>query len=69
MHVAIFSCNYPSTARPFASTFVQQIVRALARNNVKCSVISPISIFARRFGKLDNFNCRQGNKIVNVSQM
>jgi len=52
MHIAIISGSYPSSAKPIAVPFVQQIVRAMACLQARCSVISPVSVFSRRFGKL-----------------
>jgi len=51
-HVAFISSGYPSTLYPNKSTFVQQLIRAIVRMGIKCSVINPISIFDRRYGKL-----------------
>ena len=54
MHNIVFvSSNYPSGPRPSSGTFVQQTVRAIARRGVKCSVISPVSVFHRRYGRFD----------------
>ena len=53
-HIAFISSNYPSISYPNKGTFVQQLVRAIARTGIKCSVISPVSIFNRRFGNLPN---------------
>ena len=51
-HIAFISSNYPSTLYPNKGTFVQQLVRGIARMGIKCSVINPVSIFDRRHGKL-----------------
>ncbi|MDQ7786441.1 MAG: glycosyltransferase [Thermodesulfovibrionales bacterium] len=52
-HVVFVSSNYPSNALPFHGTFVRQLVLGIARLGVKCSVISPASIFQRRYGDFD----------------
>ncbi len=51
-HVAFISSNYPSISYPNKYIFVQQLVRAIARIGIKCTIISPVSIFDRRYGKL-----------------
>jgi len=51
-HIAFISSSYPSTLYPNKSTFVQQLIRSIARMGIKCSVINPVSIFDRRHGKL-----------------
>ena len=51
-HIAFISSNYPSTLYPNNGTFVQQLIRAIARIGIKCTIISPVSIFNRRHGKL-----------------
>jgi glycosyltransferase involved in cell wall biosynthesis len=52
-HIVFISSNYPSSSRPFNGTFVRQLVLAFARLGIKCTVISPVSIFHRRYGKFD----------------
>lgn len=52
-HLVFISSNYPSKSRPYYGTFVRQLVIGIARLGVKCSVISPVSIFQRRYGKFD----------------
>lgn len=52
-HIVFISSNYPSKSRPFCGTFVRQLVLGMARLGVKCSVINPVSIFHRRYGKFD----------------
>ena len=52
-HIVIISSNYPSKAHPNYGIFVQQLVRAFARIDIKCKVISPMSTFDIRYGKLD----------------
>lgn len=52
-HIVFVSSNYPSRARPHCGTFVRQLVRSIAIAGIKCSVISPVSIFDRRYGKFD----------------
>ena len=52
-HIVFVSSNYPSKSRQATGTFVQQLVQAIARIGIKCSVINPVSIFDRRFGKFD----------------
>lgn len=52
-HIVFVSSNYPTITRPSKGTFVQQIVRAIARRGIKCSVINPLSVFDRRYGRLD----------------
>lgn len=52
MHIVFVTSNYPYESRPYRGTFVQQLVRAIARTGVKCSVICPLSVLERRFGKL-----------------
>lgn len=54
LHIVFVSSNYPSSSQPSRGTFVQQIVRAIARRGVKCSVISPVSIFDIRHGRPDS---------------
>lgn len=51
-HIAFICSNYPSTLYPNKGTFVQQLVKAVARIGIKCTIISPVSIFDRRYGKL-----------------
>ena len=51
-HITFISSNYPSISYPNKYIFVQQLVRAIARTGIKCSVISPVSIFDRRYRKL-----------------
>ncbi len=51
-HITFISSNYPSISYPNKYIFVQQLVRAIARTGIKCSVISPVSIFDKRYGKL-----------------
>ena len=50
MRLIFVTGNYPSIARPFEGTFVQQFVWAMARQGNNCIVIKPTSIFARRHG-------------------
>jgi len=51
-HVVFITSNYPSEARPACGTFVRQLVFAIANQGVKCSVISPVSVFdVMRFGE------------------
>jgi glycosyltransferase involved in cell wall biosynthesis len=52
-HILFISSNYPSKSRPFCGTFVRQLVLGITRLGVKCSVINPVSIFHRRYGKFD----------------
>jgi glycosyltransferase involved in cell wall biosynthesis len=52
-HIVFISSNYPSKTRPFQGVFLQNLIREIARNGVQCSVISPVSIFDRRYGKID----------------
>lgn len=52
-HIVFISSNYPSKSRPHCGTFVHQLVRSIAGSGVKCSVISPVSIFDRKYGKFD----------------
>lgn len=51
-HIVFIASNYPSTLYPNKGTFVQQLVRGIARMGIKCSVINPVSIFDRRHGRL-----------------
>ena len=51
MHIIFVTGNYPSSARPFEGTFVQQFVWAMARQGNTCTVIKPTSIFDRRYGQ------------------
>ncbi|MEI6193990.1 MAG: glycosyltransferase [Verrucomicrobiota bacterium] len=41
MQISIITANYPSVAHPNCGTFVEQLVKAWIRNNVRCSVIYP----------------------------
>ncbi len=50
MRIAFITGNYPSQARPFEGTFVQQFVWAMARQGNNCSVIRPCSVFDGRYG-------------------
>lgn len=50
MQILFITNNYPSPARPFEGTFVQQFVWAMSRQGHECTVIKPTSIFARRYG-------------------
>ena len=50
MQILFVTGNYPSIARPFEGTFVQQFVWAMARQGNTCTVIKPTSIFAIRHG-------------------
>lgn len=50
LRIAFVTGNYPSAARPFEGTFVQQFVWAMARQGNVCTVIKPTSLFNRRFG-------------------
>lgn len=52
-HIVFITSNYPSKSRPFHGTFVKQLVLGFARLGVKCTVINPVSIFHRRYGKFD----------------
>lgn len=52
MNIVFLSANYPSPARPFEGTFVQQFVWAMARQGNRCLVIKPTSVFSARYGRL-----------------
>lgn len=52
-HIVFITSNYPSKSRPFNGPFVRQLVLSFARLGVKCTVINPVSIFHKRFGRLD----------------
>ena len=43
-HIAFVTSNYPSAAMPGVGTFVEQLVRAVAREGVRCSVVFPLPI-------------------------
>lgn len=50
LSICFVTGNYPSAARPFEGTFVQQFVWAMARQGNRCTVIKPTSVFDRRYG-------------------
>lgn len=50
-HIAIVTSNYPSEDNPQRGVFVQQLVIALSRTGLACSVIAPTAIFNKRHGK------------------
>lgn len=50
LRVAFVTGDYPSPARLFEGTFVQQFVWAMARRGNQCTVIKPTSVFDRRYG-------------------
>ncbi|MBN1461634.1 MAG: glycosyltransferase [Armatimonadetes bacterium] len=52
MKIAFISANYPSPARPWYGTFVQQFVWAMARQGNECTVVRPTSLFELRHGRL-----------------
>ncbi len=52
MHVVVITGGYPSKTLPSHGAFVRQFVRALAQEGVDCTVVNPVSIFARRHGPL-----------------
>lgn len=69
MHIVFITNNYPSLIHPTKGTFVQQFVRAMARQGNDCSVISPVSIFDRRFGKYPSrFSTEDvdGNNLIKI---
>jgi teichuronic acid biosynthesis glycosyltransferase TuaC len=43
---------YPSVSRPYHGTFVKEFVWALARQGARCTVVSPETLFSRRYGRL-----------------
>ncbi len=53
MRTVVVTNNYPSLSRPYRGVFVRNFARALARAGVRCSVINPVSVFHRQYGKLD----------------
>lgn len=50
--ILFISHLYPSIARPYSGAFVREYIRAIANMGVKCTVISPVSIFDVRYGEL-----------------
>lgn len=52
MRIAFIAGNYPSASRPGPGTFVQQFVRAMARQGHACEVVAPVSLFDLRCGPL-----------------
>lgn len=52
MRIAFIAGNYPSASRPGPGTFVQQFVRAMARQGHACEVVAPVSLFDLRYGPL-----------------
>jgi glycosyltransferase involved in cell wall biosynthesis len=50
--ILFISSMYPSISRQYSGAFVREYIRAIARMGVKCTVISPVSIFDLRYGKL-----------------
>jgi len=71
MNILFVTSNYPYSARPYRGAFVQELVRALSRLEVNCTVINPISIFERRFGKFDSVYSQEllnENCLINVIQ-
>ncbi|MEW6602336.1 MAG: glycosyltransferase [Nitrospirota bacterium] len=68
MHIVVITSNYPSKSLPSYGTFVRQLVLGMARIGAKCSVISPASVFQRRYGKFDPEisidNSAQGNPVT-----
>jgi teichuronic acid biosynthesis glycosyltransferase TuaC len=53
MHIVFVTYDYPSAARPFYGAFVRNLIRAIARVGIKCTVINPVSYFHRKYGSLD----------------
>lgn len=54
MYILFITSNYPTTSRPYCGAFVRNFIRAIARTGVRCTVVNPISIFDRRYGKFDS---------------
>lgn len=52
MRIVFVTSNFPSLARPFCGTFVQQFVWAMARHGHDCRVIAPTSVWDFRYGRL-----------------
>jgi glycosyltransferase involved in cell wall biosynthesis len=50
--ILFISSSYPSISRQYYGAFVREYIRAIARMGVKCTVISPVSIFDLRYGML-----------------
>ena len=50
--ILFISSLYPSISRQYYGAFVREYIRAIARMGVKCTVISPVSIFDLRYGML-----------------
>lgn len=44
-HILFISSNYPTPSQPNKGTFVRQLVKTIAKLGIKCTVISPVSIF------------------------
>jgi len=43
-HIALIATNYPSPAHPARGTFVEQLVKAIARLGTRCDVIHPLPV-------------------------
>ncbi|KKK57451.1 hypothetical protein LCGC14_3054320, partial [marine sediment metagenome] len=43
-HIALITTNYPSPAHPAHGTFVEQLVKAIARLGTRCDVILPLPL-------------------------
>ena len=50
--ILFISSLYPSISRQYSGAFVREYIRAIASMGVKCTVISPVSIFDLRYGML-----------------
>lgn len=52
MRILFITGSYPSAIAQAANVFVQQFVWAVSRLGHQCTVVAPVSLFARRFGPL-----------------
>ena len=69
MHIVFITSNYPYESRPYHGAFVQELVRAIAKAGVRCTVIRPLSIFDKRYGALDAWTYNDdeaGHKTIKI---
>ena len=68
-HIVFITSNYPCKANPTYGTFVHQLVLAVARQGLKCTVIQPVGWNLAFKGKADPFRTetqQDGHQTVTV---
>lgn len=50
--ILFISHLYPSMARPYSGAFVREYIKAFAQMGIKCTIVSPVSLFDTRYGAL-----------------